>query len=73
MARITPGVLPGICTVVAAALTLSGSSALTAPPEPNVWVRIDKIYTSGGIGGSFGGNDAVLLKGVSHKISGTGK
>lgn len=75
MARmITPGVLPGIYIVAAAALTLSGSSALTAPLEPNVWVRIDKMYTSGGgIGGGFGGNDVVLLKGVSHKISGTGE
>jgi len=44
-------------------------SAATAPPPeqpaPNVWVRIDKMYTS------EHGNDVVLLKGVPHKISGT--
>lgn len=36
-----------------------------APPTMNVWVRVDKVYSS------EHGNDVVLLKDQPHKISGT--
>ena len=41
------------------------ATGASAPPQHPVWIRIDKVYTS------EHGSDVVLLKGVSHKITGT--
>ena len=50
---------------IVAILALAAGATAAAAPEPNIWVRIDKIYTS------ERGHDVVLLKDTSHKISGT--
>lgn len=54
-----------IMTAVVFACLAAMATGTSAPPQLPMWVRIDRLYTS------EHGSDVVLLKGVSHKITGT--